>query len=87
MGFPYVGCFTCEALASPMQSGHVEELYSRCRRCRRLCFDRWVHNCARVFALIERRATRIEEWKMYMSEKRDQYTVVKREHDHMLRII
>ena len=35
-----VGCFSCEALASPMQSGHVEELYSPCHRCRRLCFDR-----------------------------------------------
>ena len=27
-GLPYVECFSCEALASAMQSGHVEELYS-----------------------------------------------------------
>ena len=26
----------------------MEELYSRCRRCRRLCFDRRVQSCARV---------------------------------------
>ena len=30
----FVGCFSCEALGNTIQSGHVEELLSRCYLCR-----------------------------------------------------